>query len=94
MHTKLAGKSNNQVIDARPGRDCEALFGELIEQARAGRLVGAIVITLHAKALDPEPYGIRVAGWARTNPTYALGALASCCPLLQELALEHAGIVM
>lgn len=93
MRTNVAGKGGKRVINAGPGQqDCEALFDALIDEARAGSLVGVVVVALHDRARNPdEQYAVHLAGWARSNPTYAYGASLAALSLLKDRALEHAG---
>lgn len=81
---KLAGVHRDQ--------DTTDLLARLVEQDGAGEIVGMVVVTMcrHGRR---KQYYLSTSGWADENPTLAVGAMASCQALLQETALEDAGLV-
>lgn len=76
------------------GRDSESieLFERLARAAQAGELTGAIVIAI-CRPTGEQRYLLSLAGTAANNPTYAAGAMSACQVLVQELALQDAGLV-
>lgn len=73
--------------------ECKDLFTKLAGEAESGALVGAIVIAMYARNRSNRPYNVALSGWASKNPTYAAGALSASHVLVQELALEEAGLL-
>jgi hypothetical protein len=78
---------------ARDTTETRDLFMDLVREALHGDVVGAIVIPLHGRARSSTPYTLKLAGLASSNATLAAGAMAACQVLVQELALEHAGLI-
>lgn len=85
---------NNVFKLAGAHRDVEtkALLDRLVEQEAAGQIVGMVAITLCRRGQRKEYY-ISTTGWAESNPTLAVGAMASCQALLETAALMQAGLL-
>lgn len=73
--------------------DSKELFERLAEQAEQGELVGAIVISMCRRTRTDKKYFLSMTGWAAQNPTFAAGAMSACKVLIQELALQDAGLL-
>lgn len=70
------------------------LFMDLARAAEDGDVVGAIVIAICPRTgRTGKEYFMSLAGTAAKNPTYASGAMSACQVLVQELALEAAGLL-
>lgn len=76
-----------------PCDESRQLFERLADEANNGVLVGAVVISIYARGRSSRPYFLSLSGRARRDPTYAAGALSACHVLVQELALEDAGLL-
>lgn len=76
-----------------PSVDSKELFERLALQAQSGELVGAIVISMCRRAKSEKQYYLSLSGWASNNPTFASGAMSACQVLVQELALQDAGLL-
>jgi hypothetical protein len=77
------------------GDDAEtaALLTRLLKDAIEGKLVGALVIPLYSRNGTTKPFDLQLAGMPATNPTLAAGAMSACQVLVQEVALERAGLL-
>lgn len=76
-----------------PNEDSRALFERLAAEAAQGDLVGSIVISLYKRGRSNKHYYLSLSGWAQHNATFAAGAMSSCQLLMQELALQEAGLL-
>lgn len=85
---------NNVFAIAGSHRDEEnrRLLRRLLEQDKAGDIVGLVVVTLCRRGRKKE-YFLSTSGWANDNPTLALGAMTSCKALLEGKALREAGLL-
>lgn len=76
-----------------PSVESKELFEKLAGQAESGELVGAIVISMCRRNREGKQYFLSLSGWASNNPTFASGAMSACQVLVQELALQEAGLI-
>lgn len=86
------------LVGFEPDADCEHLFSRMLEEARRGVLVGAIVVPLykriHVRQGETErQYAVSLCGWASNNHTLSAGILNCCTRLVEESALRDAGLV-
>lgn len=76
-----------------PDEDSKELFTRLLSQADSGELVGAVVISMCRRRRGGKIYVLSLSGWAAHNATFAAGAMSACQLLIQELALQEAGLI-
>jgi len=85
-HLQLVSRSNENNVDTAE------LLHRLATEARQGKIVGAIVIPLYTPN-ETRRYALWTSGLAAQNATLASGAVGACKVLLDELALQEAGLV-
>lgn len=81
-----------EVISIGSDDETRRLFETLAQAADDGDVVGAIVIAMRPRSRSGKKYFMSLSGSAAANPTYASGAMSACQVLVQELALEDAGL--
>lgn len=86
-------RKNFHLAGIEPNVESKELFEKLAVQAESGELVGAIVISMCRRTREGKQYFLSLSGWASNNPTFAAGAMSSCQVLVQELALQDAGLI-
>jgi len=83
-----------KVLRIGPDVETKELFERLAQAANDGDVVGAVVIAMCPRTgRTGKKYFMSLAGSAARNPTYASGAMSACQALVQDLALEDAGLL-
>lgn len=82
-----------QLAGIRPANDSMELFERLCREAEQGDLVGSIVVAMYRPRACGHRYFLSMTGWASNSPTFAAGAMSACQVLVQELALQEAGLI-
>jgi len=67
----------------------------LAEDARSGQVVGTVVVALYHRGqlTKQKRYSLTITGLASRDPTLASGAIGACKVLIDELALQEAGLL-
>lgn len=90
----MDGDGNIKLLRTEHDVETRELFERLARAANDGTVVGAIVIALCPRtSRTGKKYFMSLAGSAAQNPTYASGAMSACQALVQDLALEDAGLL-
>jgi hypothetical protein len=86
--------SDFELVRIGPDRETKELFEQLARAVQNGDVNGAIVIAMCPRtSTTGKKYFMSLAGTAAKNPTYASGAMNACSALVQDMALEDAGIL-
>lgn len=83
-----------RLIKSDPCRETAGAFVRLAEEADAGLVIGAVVIAFYRRGKTAsKPYSLLVTGLPSQQPTLAAGAMSACQVLVNELALQEAGLI-
>lgn len=87
-----------RITSIRPEIDTRQLIEELAQAEESGDLVGTVVISMYRRARGrgraaQKQFELSLSGWAAQNPVLASGTMSACQVLINDLALQEAGLV-